>query len=147
MAHDYRIQLAARPTDRVIQGTARGEVARMDAVCFPHDDPVDLAGTWWWIVWRGKLAVGYAGMRPQGYGVTYLCRAGVLPEHRGRNLQAKLIGARVRYARRQGLKTAITDTVSWNFSSANNLIRSGFTLYWPEWRWAGDDKLYWWLSL
>lgn len=155
MASSYRAALSARPTDPQVQGPARGEIARMDAYCFPDDEPVETDTGFWWLVWKGwgtgafkpPEAVAYAGLKDQGWGLAYLCRAGVMPGHRGQGLQRKLIQARVRYARQLGLRTAITDTTASNLASANNLIRCGFVLYRPEYQWAGPEALYWWLTL
>ena len=36
----------------------------------------------------------------------------------------------------------VTDTTD-NISSANNLIRAGYRLFEPPWRWAFQNSLYW----
>jgi GNAT superfamily N-acetyltransferase len=147
MSHGYRIQLVARPNDPETQGAARGEIARMDAYCFPYDEAPELDNGFWWIAWKGRTAVGYAGMKLQGWGMVYLCRAGVMRAHRGNGLQRDLLRARCAHARRLEMKHAITDTTTTNLASANNLIRSGFVLYRPEYQWATDEALYWWKNL
>lgn len=148
MPSRYRVQLVARPSDPVVQGAARGEIARMDANCFPHDDPVEgLDEGYWWIARRDSEPAAYAGMKLQGWGMVYLCRAGVMPAHRGRGLQTRLLRARCAYARGLGMKSALTDTTFDNLPSANNLIRAGFKLYRPQYQWAGADALYWWKTL
>ncbi len=147
MSHGYRIQLVARPEDPMVQGAARGEVARMDANCFPHDDPTELDEGYWWTARKDTEPAAYAGMKLQGWGMVYLCRAGVMPAHRGKGLQRDLLRARCSHARRLGMTSAITDTTACNVHSANNLIRSGFTLYLPQWKWSGAAALYWWKKL
>lgn len=120
----------------------------MDANCFPDDDPADgLDEGYWWIARRGDEPAAYAGMKPQGWGMVYLCRAGVMPAHRGHGLQSRLLRARCAYARSLGMTAAITDTTMTNRPSANNLIRAGFTLYRPTWQWATPESLYWWKTL
>ncbi len=147
MSHGYRVQIAARPEDTLTQGAARGEIARMDATCFPYDDPPDLTQGYWWIVWHGGEAVAYAGMRLMGWGGAYFCRAGVMPTHRGRRLQTRLLRARCMMARHLEQHAAFTDTTAENRQSANNLIRAGFVLYAPGYRWGETGALYWWKDL
>jgi len=102
----------------------------------------------WWLAYEGGRPVGFAGAqiwKPDN--CLYLRRAGVLPEARGKGLQRRLIRARLAWGREQGARAAYTYTTSWNLASANNLIHEGFTLWKPEWRWAGADMLYWWRKL
>lgn len=103
---------------------------------------------YWWIAYYGKEVAGFAGLVPStiGPGVGYLKRAGVLPEHRGRGLQRRLLKVRERRARELGWSQVITDTTD-NVPSANNLIRSGYKLFEPERAsaqpWAWKHSLYW----
>lgn len=120
---------------------------QLDRACFPADELCDKDGDWW-IVYDGKTPVGYAGLKPSNRIVAagYLCRVGVLPDHRGCGLQARLIRARLRAARKKGWHTVYSDTYN-NLPSANNLIRAGFRLYWPEVPWSYVGALYWKKSL
>lgn len=121
-------------------------VMLLDAQIFDYDQdsPVTLEGAHWWVAFDDGKPVAFAGVK-----ITirdrfaYFCRAGVLPSHRGRGLQARLIRARVAWAKKQGIKQAITDTVIDNAPSSNNLIKCGFKLYTPESKWCGSQALYW----
>lgn len=119
-------------------------ILAMDAKCFPGDERMGLHGDWW-IVYDGKKPVGYAGMwqsvRAQATG--YLCRAGVLPEARGKGLQKRLARAREKEAKRKGWVAIITDTHPRNVQSINNLIACGFRAYKPSADWSFDHFCYW----
>lgn len=98
----------------------------------------------WWLVYRGEEAVGFAGLK-QSFGDAeggYLYRSGVLPEHRGRGLQLRLIRAREALARRYGWRTLYSDTTD-NPASSNTLIRAGYRLFAPAAPWAFKHSLYW----
>jgi hypothetical protein len=72
----YRIQRADTPL----------AVLPLDEVCFPSDHRPALENSLWWVVWRGKEPVAYAGLRPcqwrENKGLAFLSRAGVLAEQR-----------------------------------------------------------------
>lgn len=123
----------------------RDIINRMDRACFPVDELCDKSGCAWWLVYdESYTVVGFAGVKPssQWDDAGYLCRAGVMPKHRGQGLQLRMIKVRQRYARRQGWNWLVTDTTN-NIGSANNLIRAGFLLYEPSVPWGPDDALYW----
>lgn len=116
----------------------------LDRVCLPHDRPFyPTEGAWWYAEVNGELA-GYAGVVPskQWADCGYMNRAGVLPEHRGKGLQKRLIRTRQAYARRVGWRWLVTDTRD-NPASSNSLIACGFRLYTPSSPWALKDSLYW----
>jgi GNAT superfamily N-acetyltransferase len=121
-------------------------VLALDEVCFPDDWRVKLDDSIWWLVWRGKEAVGYAGLRPckapRNAGVGFLCRVGVVPKHRGRGLQKRLIAVREATARRLGLKELVTYCVPWNCASINSLVSCGYKFYRPETKWGGAGSVY-----
>jgi len=121
-------------------------VLALDEVCFPDDDRVRLDDSLWWLVWRGKEAVGYAGLRPcrepHNAGLGFLCRVGVLPGHRGRGLQKRLVAAREAAARRLGLSEIVTYCVPWNCASINSLVACGYRFYRPETKWGGSGAVY-----
>jgi GNAT superfamily N-acetyltransferase len=125
----------------------RDTLNRLDQRCFPRDELCSKRGQWWVVYNDEGEPVAFAGARPVEVGskMIYLCRCGVVPEYRGRGLQKKLIRVRLRYARKAGFKTAVTDTAD-NVPSANNLIACGFTMYTPEYKWALDSQ-YWWKDL
>jgi GNAT superfamily N-acetyltransferase len=99
---------------------------------------------WWWLAWSGKTPVGFAGLRLAAAtpGTAYLNRSGVLLAHRGHGLQQRFIRLRERKAIKLGLNRMISDT-SANNPSANSLIREGYQLFDPDWKWAFGYSLYW----
>ena len=119
-------------------------IRRLHAICFPSDAPLNPKQGWWWIVWHGGEAVGFAGMvlSVQWADAAYLFRAGVLPEHRGKGLQQRLVRARLALAKSIGMRWVITDTRQ-NPSSANNLIDCGFRTFIPSRPWSFRDATYW----
>jgi GNAT superfamily N-acetyltransferase len=116
----------------------------LQAICLPHDKPYDVKKGFWWIVTENKQDIGFAGLVSlNGWPLCgYLCRAGVVPDQRGRGIQRKLIKARVRKAQQLGWNTLITNTFD-NIKSANNLISAGFKMYYPERGWGTKGTLYW----
>ena len=125
------------------------ELSVLQKKCLPYDKPYDTNYGYWWIVYDAhNLPCGFAGLvssvrwRDTGY----LCRAGVLPSHRGRGVQKRLIRARIRQARALGWNWLITDTYQ-NPISSNNLIATGFRLFEPSKPWGADGTLYWRLNL
>lgn len=121
-------------------------VLALDEICFPGDDKITTAGSLWWIAWHGKKPVAYAGLRlcqaEQNLGLAFLCRAGVVPEHRGRGLQKRLIRTRERAARRLAVSELITYCVPWNCASINSLVACGYTFYRPETKYGGAGSVY-----
>jgi GNAT superfamily N-acetyltransferase len=121
-------------------------IVELDAQCFPGDWRVKPEGAYWWIDEEKGKPVAFAGMKVCGAdynrGLGYLSRAGVVAGQRGQGRQRRLVHARVRMARRLGLKEVVTYVVAGNLASANSLIRAGFKLYSPAERWGGKDALY-----
>ena len=137
------------------EGDPAAAVFELDKAIFTKNERLtgqDLDNGTWWIAWDPKgNPVGFAGAKliDQGpnYQIAYLIRAGVSPSARGHGLQRRLINCRVNWAKKQGAKAAITYTLYNNHTSSNNLIKSGFHLYYPEVGWVGDEVLYWWKNL
>ena len=104
---------------------------------------------WWWLAWSGKEAVGFASLKQSDRyaNVGYLYRVGVLPWHRGHGLQRRFIRAREAKARRLGYVALVTDTTD-NPVSANSLIKAGYHIHSPKFRWAYNHSIYWrrWLN-
>jgi GNAT superfamily N-acetyltransferase len=97
----------------------------------------------WWIAYAGKEPVAFAGVQSaRTPDCGYLVRSGVLKAHRGHGLQVRLLRAREKQARKNGWKYLLTDTTN-NIPSSNSLIRAGFHLFEPKYRWAFDCSLYW----
>jgi len=117
--------------------------------CLPSDSPFDTSQGCWWIVYDAhNLPCAFAGLVPsvRWLDTGYLCRAGVLPSHRGQGVQKRLIRARVRQARALGWSWLITDTYE-NPASSNSLIATGFKLFEPSKPWGAKGTLYWRLKL
>lgn len=123
----------------------RAAITTMHEECYDaSDNPyVPTAGAWW-IAFAGKEEAGFAGISPasQFPNGGYLCRAGVLPKFRGSGLQARLIRARINYARTQEWSVVVTDTYQ-NPPSSNSLINCGFKLFAPPTPWSFTHALYW----
>jgi RimJ/RimL family protein N-acetyltransferase len=132
----YRIALADLPV----------AVMALDEICFPGDDRVNPDGGLWWIAWCGKTPVAYAGMRlcrdPRNEGLAFLNRAGVVPGHRGRGLQKRLIRARVAAARQLAVNELVTYCMTYNAASINSLVHCGFRFYVPATKWGGASAVY-----
>ena len=121
-------------------------VLALDEICFPSDTRINLTDSFWWIVWKGKDPVGFAGLRPCknpcNDGVGFLCRVGVVQTHRGKVLKKRLIKVREQKAKRIGIKELVTYCVPWNCPSVNSLISCGYRLYRPGSYWGGGGSVY-----
>lgn len=121
------------------------ELDRLDRVCLAGDDPYPKRadGCEWWIAEAGQGPLAFAGLRwIDDGGYVFLCRAGVLPGHRGQGLHRRLVRARVNRARVLGAKSVITYTVPSNADSSRTLVRQGFVPYTPQDPWVGN-VCYW----
>ena len=116
----------------------------LQLACLPGDDPLETSEGHWWVAFDGDLPVAFAGLTQSQSvpGAAYLCRAGVLPSHRGRGLQRRLLEARERKARKLGFTVLVTDTFD-NPHSSNNLIRSGYRMHIPAVRYGATGTCYW----
>lgn len=121
-------------------------VLPLDEICFPADDRVAVPGSIWWVAWNGKEPVAYAGLRlcslPENRGMGFLCRAGVVPAHRGRGLQKKLIRVREQAARKLGLTELVTYCLCSNSPSINSLVACGYRFYSPATKYGGPGAVY-----
>lgn len=138
-ARAYRIK-EVDSDDEDIKGT----LGALHTLTFGTGDPVpEFYGNWWIVYYKGD-PVAFAGIVPStiGDGVGYLKRSGVLPDHRGRGLQRRLLRVRERHAVSNGWHRVVTDTTD-NVPSANNMIRAGYRLFDPKPRWAFEHSLYW----
>lgn len=109
-------------------------IAALDDLCFPEDEALTwetfCASAWWLVRCAGKIVAFASAVEVEG--TVILTRAGVHPEHRGRNLQHRLITHRVEWARARAAKQVLTYTVPNNAASGNNLIKAGFRLFKPD---------------
>jgi ribosomal protein S18 acetylase RimI-like enzyme len=104
----------------------------------------DFEKGYWWIAFQKTKPVAFAGAVSSTHvgSAGYLCRVGVLMEHRGHGLQARLTRALELRARQIGWNTIVSDTTD-NVTSANNFIRRGYRLFEPTRPWAWPHTLYW----
>jgi GNAT superfamily N-acetyltransferase len=129
-------------TDEEVADTLRD----LHTLCFgtraPQVKPQDEG--YWWITRLGDEPVAFCGMlaSKQWAATGYLHRVGVLPAHRGKGLQQRLIAVREAHARKLGWTHTITDTTE-NTPSSNSLIRRGYVLYEPAKPWGFTHTLYW----
>lgn len=140
----YRIRLVNH-TDPAV----RKLLCTLQRSCLPGDTVYEPSNGWWYVAYdEDMVPAGFAGVVPSiRWGdCGYLCRAGVLPSHRGHGLQKKLIRARVKKARQLGWNWLVTDTYE-NPASSNSLIATGFKLFDPTKPWGANKTLYWRLKL
>jgi GNAT superfamily N-acetyltransferase len=117
--------------------------------CLPLDKPYDTTNGYWWIVVDAQnIECAFAGLvaSSRWSDTGYLCRAGVIPSHRGHGIQKRLIRARIRQARELNWNWVITDTYH-NPASANSLISVGFKMFEPTIPWGANGTLYWRFNL
>lgn len=132
---------------RMLTDEFEQELYDLQAKCFQNYYIYPLSTACWWLAFEDEVPVGFAGFcRGKSTGAAYLCYAGVAESHRGRGLQKRLIRVRVREARRQGYREAVTDTYN-NPASANSLIACGFRSFIPPVPWDGPTSQYWRLLL
>lgn len=113
-------------------------ILKMNKHIFP-DDPLEItSGSHFWLLSINDTPSGFATMRGLQYDpdTVYFDRAGLKPIARGQGLHRRLIKVRLRYAKQLGFRRAITYCLDDNLASANNLIKCGFQLYEPQYRWA-----------
>ncbi len=125
-----------------------GLALSLDAILFPDSfRELPEAGNKYWLAWNEEgEPVGYASARrlreesrePRWRETAFLSRVGVLASARKGGLQRRFIRARVRWARRHGLKRVVTYTAWGNVWSARALVREQFLPYSPDYHWAGD---------
>jgi GNAT superfamily N-acetyltransferase len=119
-------------------------LAELQRICLPYDQPLDTNFGSWWIASQDGRDIGSAGLVRSVSWIDcgYLCRAGVVPTHRGQGLQKKFIRVRIRQAKALGWKWLISDTTE-NPASANSLISCGFKMFEPSKPWGFKNSLYW----
>lgn len=124
------------------------QLLRLHKSCFPATSKPSFDRGWWWLLYFGTEPIGFAGMTESNQWINcgYLCRAGVIDEHRGRKLQRRLIRVRLAMAKKLNMEAVFTDTRN-NPSSANNLIECGFRMYTPRKPWGFSNSVYWRISI
>lgn len=119
-------------------------ITKMDAACFEKHEAPALStneGTWW-IAYIGDQSVGYCNLKVREPGIGAIDRVGVLPKHRGRGLQKRMMRRAVQTAKKDGLREVVSDTAN-NVPSSNAFISIGFKLFEPEKPWGLPESLYW----
>ena len=120
-------------------------ITRLQKRCLPSDTLYAPLIGWWHIVFDERMEpVAFSGLVPslRWTDTVYLCRAGVLKEHRGRGIQKRLIKARLKKAKALGMNWAITDTYN-NPASANSIIACGFQCFDPTVPWGDTGTIHW----
>ncbi len=131
-AKTYRELEQVYALDLLIFGSHDGSIGSME----------DLNGSDWWIVWdEDNNPVAYCGVVIYEDFAVHK-RSGVLRLARGHGLQRKMLRLRERFAKKAGCTSICTYVSIENPHSANNLIKCGYLVYNPEWRWGGDEYLY-----
>lgn len=121
-------------------------IRALHQLCFGNTAPQvePKKGGHWWIVFHAGEPVGFCCICQSTLGPEYgyLKRAGVLPDHRGKGLQRRMIRVREKKARENGWRTVITDTTA-NPHSSNSLIAAGYRMFEPPVKWAYNCSNYW----
>lgn len=134
---------AAVSIRRVTGPSEHLDLYTLQEACLPLDRPADVGVGAWWLAYDDDEAIAFAGMYPsvQWDDTVYLVRSGVLRGHRGQGLQKRLIAVRLRAARRDGKRWAVTETAG-NPASSNSLIACGFKLFEPSKPWGLKNAVY-----
>lgn len=125
------------------------DIIVLDRQCFPTDVTIEPEKGHYWILWADGAPIGYTGivMAKRDPGTAVRTRSCVLRGYRGKGLQRRLIRVTQRWARRERLECVLATTASWNSSSANNFIRTGWRVYNPKNHWMEAGTIYWrWLA-
>jgi GNAT superfamily N-acetyltransferase len=131
---------------KAISNHDRAQCHYMQTEVFSGGENRDAWADHWWIARVDGEAAGFGCLAlvkyDDGTFEGYHAISGVLPKFRGKGLQRKLLQRRERAARKLGCLGCISYTARWNWPSANNLIREGYTLYKPRKDWGLPNALY-----
>lgn len=122
------------------------EIEALHSLTFWKDAPdIDPEAGHWWFAYHNKAPVAFAGVVPSTWfqNLGYFHRVGVLPEHRGKGLQVRLMRTMEARARKIGWDGIVSDTTAWNAASANSFIKMGYRVFTPTFRWSYHDAIYW----
>lgn len=95
----------------------------------------------WWVIVEDSSIVAYCGCL-YSEKVCVFVRAWVYEPFRGKGLQRRMIAIREKAARMNGCYSLVTYTVTDNPHSANNLIRKGFKIHDPQYKYVGKNVIY-----
>lgn len=112
---------------------------------FPALHARHFSAGFWWLVYFEGAPVGFAGLTPMipFASVGYLKRAYVLPAHRGRGLQRRLLLIREDKARQLGWNLLVSECAPDNIWSSRNFAKAGYEKFDPEQPWGAPDSIYW----
>lgn len=124
---------------RIINAELYQRLIHLDLVVFPDcgNEFIKDNREWWVIQENGKI-VAFCGCLYTPYGICIFNRAWVYKPYRGKGIQKKMIKARIKAAK-QHCTSIITYTTTDNIVSANNLLKLGFLLYIPKYKWVGEQ--------
>lgn len=120
-------------------------VRELDEACLPDTYFEGVTeGNHHWLVESWGIPVAFASLRETTTDpkCIFLSRSGVLPAARGYGIQKRLIEIRLRWAKRSGYHEAVTYAGHGNSASIISLLKSGMVMYDPDYRWAGDEFVY-----
>ncbi len=107
--------------------------------------PIDPEIGHWWIATYNKAPVAFAGLQESDRypRCGYFSRVGVAHAHRGCRLQLRLMRAMELRARRNAWRGLVSDCTNDNAASANNFMKAGWRMFWPDHPWAFPHSIYW----
>lgn len=111
-------------------------IRRLHSQIFPADDfPDDCIH---WLLTVSAHQAGFCSVKlVEGEDTAFMARAGVLPKWRGQGCHGRMLRVREAWARKR-VRYGVTYVLRDNYASLANLIKAGWRLYEPAYRWAGD---------
>lgn len=125
---------------KVIDPELYKKIQKLDFKIFAGCGNEFLTNRAWWVVIIKNKIIGYCGCI-YSEGICIFNRAWVHKDFRGKGIQKRMIKEREKAAKKQ-CGICVTYTTKNNFASANNLISAGFTLFCPQYQYAGEEMLY-----
>ena len=126
---------------QIINDALYSQLIELDKICFPGCANEFKDNRDWWVIEDKGTIVAYCG----SLYFDKFCmfnRAWVNRNYRGQGWQRRMIKKRIEQARQNKCKKVITYTLINNQVSSNNLIKMGFLLYEPEWKYVGSEVNY-----
>lgn len=107
---------------------------------FPGDEYPSLNTLICWKAYVENVEAGFCTVNilPSEDGVLFFSRAGVKKEFRGHGIHKRMIRVREMFAKRNGFHTIITYVIKENVGSFVHLIKDGYKIYEPNYKYAGD---------
>ena len=95
----------------------------------------------WWVILDTGIIIAYCGCL-YSENICVFVRAWVHEPYRGNGLQRRMISIREKAARLFKCYALVTYTLTDNIHSANNLIRRGFKIHDPQYKYVGKGVIY-----